>query len=320
MKIYAMSQDPIYIGTGGFTIGRVDNTIVRDPITEIPKIPGTSMAGTWRYYMALTIHSYFNDDYKINTGARKNKKIKELFNKEANWVAGFEGNRYAAIKCAGQDDESKSTVEDSKKSGAGHCGNCMVCKTFGFSKKDKSQRGMAYFSDLNILLCPVYTRLGTRWITSKEILSSAGIEIEDILKGEDGKVAIYDKENIKSINLGWLNFKVKSGKSAIDSMIEKFKKRYNKFSKLNIPEEKIIIVSDNIIHQIINSNLETRTSVSIDPITGAARKGALFTSEAIPRGTIFYGDIMIEEHPLKEGPDKGKVKDGLRIVKNIFKL
>ena len=49
MKIYAMAQDPIYIGTGGFTIGRVDNTIVRDPITNIPKIPGTSVAGTWRY-------------------------------------------------------------------------------------------------------------------------------------------------------------------------------------------------------------------------------------------------------------------------------
>ena len=37
-KVYALSTDPIYIGTGGYTIGRVDNTIVRDTITKIPKI------------------------------------------------------------------------------------------------------------------------------------------------------------------------------------------------------------------------------------------------------------------------------------------
>ena len=41
-KIFAVSQDPVYIGTGGYTIGRVDNTIVRDPITKIPKIPASS--------------------------------------------------------------------------------------------------------------------------------------------------------------------------------------------------------------------------------------------------------------------------------------
>ena len=31
ISLLAEAQDPIFIGTGGFTIGRVDNTIVRDP-------------------------------------------------------------------------------------------------------------------------------------------------------------------------------------------------------------------------------------------------------------------------------------------------
>ena len=53
MNIFAMATDPIYIGTGGYNIGRVDNTIVRDPITNVPKIPGSSLAGTWRYYVVL---------------------------------------------------------------------------------------------------------------------------------------------------------------------------------------------------------------------------------------------------------------------------
>lgn len=58
----------------------------------------------------------------------------------------------------------------------------------------------------------------------------------------------------------------------------------------NLPDikiEDICIVPDNLIAQIINSNLEVRTSVSIDPLTGAAKDKALFTSEAIPRATVF---------------------------------
>ena len=56
-QIFSIATDPIYIGTGGYTIGRVDNTIVRDPTTKIPKIPGSSLAGTWRYYVALELLS-----------------------------------------------------------------------------------------------------------------------------------------------------------------------------------------------------------------------------------------------------------------------
>ncbi|HSH34811.1 RAMP superfamily CRISPR-associated protein, partial [Schnuerera sp.] len=120
MKIYAMAQDPIYIGTGGFTIGRVDNTIVRDPITNIPKIPGTSVAGTWRYYMALTIHSCFKEKYRLNRKSRKQVKIEELFNHNMkDWITDFEGNRYAAIKCAGQDDEPNIKREEAKEKGTG---------------------------------------------------------------------------------------------------------------------------------------------------------------------------------------------------------
>lgn len=320
-----MSQDSIYIGTGGFTIGRVDNTIVRDPVTRTPKIPGTSLAGTWRYYMALTLHSYFKEDYRINRSERedafKSEGIEGLFKDNVDkWVKDFEGNRYAAIKCAGQDEESNSTIKDSQKSGAGHCGSCIVCKTFGFSKGDKSQRGMAYFSDLNILLFPVYTRLGTRWITSKQILKFAGIKVENISDFSDCEVLVYNENDRKqdSINLGWLNFKTKKGNDVIDNIVKKIKKTFKSFSELNIPKENIIIVSDNIIHQIVNSNLETRTSVSIDPLTGAAKEGALFTSEAIPRGTIFYGEIRIEGHPLEKKPTLEQILNALKDSKKHF--
>ncbi|MDO4786172.1 MAG: RAMP superfamily CRISPR-associated protein, partial [Fretibacterium sp.] len=48
-----MALDPIHVGTGGARLGRVDNTIVRDPVTRIPKIPGSSLAGVMRAYTAM---------------------------------------------------------------------------------------------------------------------------------------------------------------------------------------------------------------------------------------------------------------------------
>ncbi|WP_190972275.1 RAMP superfamily CRISPR-associated protein [Clostridium sp. HV4-5-A1G] len=325
MNIIAISQDPIYIGTGGFAIGRVDNTIVRDPIARIPKIPGTSLAGTWRYYMTITLYSYFNDEYKKSRSKRSKVEkadFKNLFIKNAkSWVTGIEGNRYAAIKCAGQDEEPDVTVEESQKSDTGHCGSCIVCKTFGYSKKNKSERGMAYFSDLNILLFPVYTRLGTMWITSKNILCSAGIDVKE--EPSEDKVIIL-KNGIKTINLGWLNLGIEDNHDNTYTKIENYLKMKedlrNQKSVLQniISKGKIIIVSDSIVAQIINSNLETRTSVSIDPITGAAKDKALFTSEAIPRGTVFYGNVRIEERPLSEKPQKKDVEEALKESKKYF--
>ena len=49
-----MALDPIHVGTGGARLGRVDNTIVRDPVTRIPKIPGSSLrSGSYQNVLIL---------------------------------------------------------------------------------------------------------------------------------------------------------------------------------------------------------------------------------------------------------------------------
>ncbi len=85
INIYATATDPIYVGTGGYTIGRVDNTIVRDPATKIPKIPGSSLAGTWRYYVALKLIGEWKEkieklkeDEKFNEFKKKLKENEQL--------------------------------------------------------------------------------------------------------------------------------------------------------------------------------------------------------------------------------------------------
>jgi CRISPR-associated protein Cmr4 len=67
-----------------------------------------------------------------------------------------------------------------------------------------------------------------------------------------------------------------------------------KIEALGIPGyiiRRLGIVSDKLFTHIVNSNLEVRTSVAIDPATGAAEEGALFTYEALPRGTVLFWEL-----------------------------
>ncbi|MEG6570503.1 RAMP superfamily CRISPR-associated protein [Thermoanaerobacterium thermosaccharolyticum] len=319
-RIYSLATDPIYIGTGGYTIGRVDNTIVREPTTKLPKIPGSSLAGTWRYYVTLEIHKYFtNSDYRIKRENRKDKK--DIFvNKAPKWVNNFVDNKYVGIKCAGKDDDSNINFDEAGDRGTGHCGHCIVCKGFGFSKKDKSWQGMIYFGDLNILLFPVFTREGTKWVTTEKSLIEA-----DLLKNKKGDNEVYVvKEETEEgaddfLNLGWLYLSYKKEKKCIS--LDKVK-----IDGFRLEVKDIVIVPEKLFSHIVNSNLEVRTSVSIDPITGAAKEGALFTSESIPRGTVLYGKIRIFDKSVFAGisselsslPSEKYLESALRDSKHFF--
>jgi CRISPR-associated protein Cmr4 len=53
LRYFALALDPIHVGTGGMRLGRVDMSIVREPGTNLPKIPGTSLSGAARTYAAM---------------------------------------------------------------------------------------------------------------------------------------------------------------------------------------------------------------------------------------------------------------------------
>jgi CRISPR-associated protein Cmr4 len=213
----------------------------------------------------------------------------------------FEGNRFISIKCAGQDDAPN--VDRDSEENTGHCGHCIVCKGFGFSKRNISWQGMLYFSDLKILFFPVFTIKGTKWITTKEIIESVNLENNQTNESNassetsDEKLCLVfeklEESELKGyINLGWLYLPYRFSednnlKNKLLNIIEKCQLPFT----LSLKD--IILVPESLFPHIVNSNLEVRTSVSIDPITGAAKEGALFTSEAIPRGTIFYGTIRV---------------------------
>ena len=406
LEIFALAQDPIYIGTGGYTLGRVDNTIVRDKATNLPKIPGSSLAGTWRYYVVLEglnflrgkIREKLNkiidflfekgaisqdeksileeNKEKLNTSSfntlrvsiykvlglkddkdkeeNKNKKekirqsLKEFFKENldlnnSDWKT-FEGNRFLQITCAGQDNIPQEEIENApfaknNEGKTGHCGHCIVCKGFGFSKKNLSWQGQLFFNDLHIVLFPVFTVKGTKWITTERILKELLSEIGGINNNSQEGEAIKDsnsqegRKNSKPIkvfetsnngkdyiNLGWLYLPYEEASDDLTKKVELLLDRIKCLIKEIFSINDIVIVPEHLFAHIVNSNLEVRTSVAIDPVTGAAKESALFTTEAIPRGTVFYGKIYIFdrknfedlEPKIKPLPGKGLLKEALK--------
>nr|WP_322494586.1 RAMP superfamily CRISPR-associated protein [Chloroflexus sp.] len=84
-------------------------------------------------------------------------------------------------------------------------------------------------------------------------------------------------------------------------------------SRWKAVREKIVLVHDALFSQIVNSNLEVRTSVAIDPERGAAEDKALFTYEALPRATFLTADVVLDDYRggFKEvEPKQGELSPG----------
>jgi len=269
-KFFALALDPIHVGTGGMRLGRVDMSIVREPGTHLPKIPGTSLSGAARTYAAMREEGKFP-------------------------------------QCAGQ---------------GGHCGDphCPICVTFGFAgTQNGSFQGLAQFSDARLLFFPVHSLAGPVWVTCPEVLKDLGIT-EAEPADEQVRVAGGVKQSGR-LNLGWLMFDVKSNEPLV----------------LNLPQvsqeilkilNHAVLVSNKMFGHIVNDNLEVRTSVSIDPQTGAASEGALFTYEALPRASVLYFEVVVSDPkfyringqiPLNGDIEKAKgaVRKGLELFASL---
>jgi CRISPR-associated protein Cmr4 len=296
--------DPIHIGTGGYRLGRVDNTIARDPATNLPILFGSSIEGTARTYSAYKL---IEDDTSIKKGEHKKEYL----------------------DCAGK------SVEEGAEQRI-QCGNCEICVTYGYSNKKRSLHGMAQFSDARILFFPVHTLVGPVWVTSPQILNELfpgrnAAELESKLSIDtNGKVEekawICDElrqRNLSKINLGWLYLETISQNDWTPKDWSLNIQNAKKCELRQVPQmseilKRMVIVSDGLFSQVVNSNLEVRTSVSIDPRTGAAEEGALFTYEAIPRGTVMYFSVtFLNPKNFQILENKNSKNSELKILENM---
>ncbi|RMD95943.1 MAG: type III-B CRISPR module RAMP protein Cmr4, partial [Bacteroidetes bacterium] len=234
-------------------LGRVDNSIVREPGTRIPKIPGTSLHGAIRSYAA-----YLN----------------------------------GTPEAAGQKHDDLRVKGDINKN--------PVCYAFGYIAKAKNgsdevtaYSGVVNIFDAQVLLFPVYSMEGPVWVTTIGRLRAAGFTFnnseETQEQPEKEKIwATWDRD--ESLNLGWLMVDVK-GKIQISPPSE-----WEEDERWKAIRDRIVVVHESLFAHVVNSNLEVRTSVSINPKTGAAEEGALFTYEALPRATFLTMEVVVDDY------------------------
>jgi len=135
-----------------------------------------------------------------------------------------------------------------------------------------------------VLLFPVATREGPIWITAPSALR----QVESLRDQDDvDESAVHRKDaGTSPLNLGWLLLPVRQ----LDG-IDKVTSALEALHVAKYIRDRLGVVSDKLFSHIVNSNLEVRTSVAIDPATGAAEEGLLFTYEALPRSTVVLWDV-----------------------------
>jgi len=252
-----MTTDPVHIGTGGYRLGRVDNSIVREPGTRIPKIPGTSLHGAARSYAAQL---------------------------------------YETLEAAGQSQDKVTSPDENP-----------VCYTFGYIKKAGSNDEVKAYSsvvnifDAHVLLFPVHSMVGPVWVSTLGWLEETGFEVKkngEKLSEEpaQGK-ALLTWGHSAPLNLGWLMVKVDERAVVTVTAPDKWQNE----QRWQAVADRIVLVNEALFSQVVNSNLEVRTSVAINPETGAAEEGALFTYEAIPRATFLTAEVVLDDY--RDGAD-----------------
>ena len=265
-----MTLDPVHPGAGGHRLGRVDNSIAREPGTRLPKIPGSSLHGAARSYAAYL---------------------------------------YGTPEAAGQSQEKVNEPEKNP-----------ICYTFGYIKGKKMSSGVINLFDAHLLLFPVHSMRGPVWVGTAARLRESGFEGVPI--GEPPEGACWTTASQQGrLNLGWLMLGVAEQAQVRIEPPVKWKEGKTDQGGSNPWEtvkDRIVIVSEDLFPQIVNSNLEVRTSVAINPETGAAEEGALYTYEAIPRATFLSVEVMLDDYPQKF-PQNERWNNPLEVVQSGFK-
>lgn len=275
LRRFALTLDSLHIGAGGYRLGRVDNTIVREPGTGLPKIPGSSISGVCRNYAIYGLE---------------------------------EKERKKAQACATKKDD-KDPAKPAKDQS--NCGKCRICQTFGFASPEKAvgnQIGRIKFFDGRLVAFPVRTMVGPVWVTTATLLREVGgtVEKEPGLDSLSVNFALPDGTN--RLNLGWLLLDAHHDEELALPQIVDLPQAISK---------RLVLAPEWIYPEIVNNNLEVRTSVAISFETGAAKPHALFTYEAVPRTSLFLFELVIDAFRCTEDHSQDKVQ---QVVSSGLKL
>jgi len=177
-----------------------------------------------------------------------------------------------------------------------------VCYTFGYIKKDKSgdeekttaYSGVVNVFDAHVLLFPVHSMAGPVWVTTLGRLKDADFTVhkngQPLAEEPANGAAFLSWDRKDPLNLGWLMVEA-PGQVAVTAP-----DKWQNEKRWQAVASHIVLVNEALFSQVVNSNLEVRTSVAIDPERGAAEEGALFTYEALPRATFLIVEVVLDDY------------------------
>lgn len=270
-RYYAMTLDPLHIGAGGYRLGRVDNTIIREPGTDLPKLPGSSISGVCRNYAIYGLGEKEQAD---------------------------------AMACATRKDGGGKPAKDQN-----NCGACVICQTFGFASPESNQIGRVKFFDGRLLAFPVRTMVGPVWVSTAALLREADGAAPNE-PGEQSLLVNFDLPGgAKRLNLGWLYLDAAKDPALALPDIPGLAQGVGK---------RLVLVPEWLFAEVVNNNLEVRTSVAIDFETGAAKSGHLFTYEAVPRAALFFFDLLVDSFRCPENFPPQRVGEIVQAGLDLF--
>ncbi len=177
-----------------------------------------------------------------------------------------------------------------------HCGDrdCPICYTFGTARgSEGGQQGTVSVFDAHLLLFPVHSMAGPVWVSTVGRLGEYGLGVGNAAPMDETVATTLAGWDKKPLNLGWLMLNAQSGATVTPPGGDD--KAWGDKAWGTV-EGRIVLVTDKVFSQVVNSNLEVRTSVSIDPHTGAASDKALFTYEALPRATWLVMEVVEDDY------------------------
>ncbi len=256
LPLYLYALDPTHVGAGGYRLGRVDLSIVREAPSGLPILPGSSLNGALR---AAALYCLEDDDDRRRAMA------------------------YARATLDGPNARRPHRGADDP-----------VASLFGYAEGDdagQSRIGVLSFHDAGILAFPVPTVAGPRWIATAARLAEAGAGDCPAPRAVDEILVPQGDVQPERLNLGSLLFQTRrtdlpalpDGDRAggLEPVLEHIASR-------------LAVVHDDVFSALVNANLETRTSVTLDFETGAAAPQLLFNYEATPRGTLYRTEVGID--------------------------
>ena len=176
-----------------------------------------------------------------------------------------------------------------------HCGDrdCPICYTFGTARgSEGGQQGTVSVFDAHLLLFPVHSMAGPVWVSTVGRLAEYGFAMTGDAPTNTRPATTMEGWD-KPLNLGWLMLDTPQPATVTAPAAWTLADGAKAWDTV---KGRIVLVTDKLFSQVVNSNLEVRTSVSINPETGAATEGALFTYEALPRATWLVAEVVEDDY------------------------